>query len=428
MTDGPATDGDWRAALFRRRFLGVRRDLAPTIAILRAWIPELDARLRDVEVIQIVGTNGKGSTAAMIDHAVRARAPERRPVGLYTSPHLQRVGERIRVDGEALADEAIRAEIEALAEVEARLGIAASFFEVLTVIAIRRFVDRGCRTLILEAGLGARLDATSALPATRVALTRVALDHRDYLGDTLAEIAAEKAAAIRGPIPVFGAAEQAPEVRACFEARAREQGASLRFVEPAPRAPTGLVGRHQRANAGLALALVASLGVEATIEALDGVRWPGRLERLALEPGQTRARAGELWLDVAHNLDGVEALCAALDELGLRPDRIVLGAMADKDGDAMLGALEPRAPIWWTPPSPRGAFALGQGRAVARRFAGPDDPDLHASLRRALAAGEQILVCGSHQLVGPVRAAMLGESSADASLSDPVARTGRTRS
>lgn len=412
---------DWRAALFRRRYLGVRLDLEPMRAILAAWIPEFDARVAEIEVVQIVGTNGKGSTAAMLEHLLRTRAPAREPVGLYTSPHLHRIGERIRVDGVAIADEAIQARVEELAALEATIGVEASFFEVLTAIALRHFIDQGCRTLVLEAGLGARLDATSAIPATRVGLTRVALDHREYLGDTLAAIAAEKAAAIRSSSPAFTIANQAPEVRMCFSARAEAFGAPLRFVEPSVRAPACMPGRHQRDNAGLALALAHSLGVSADIDGLDDARWPGRLERLAIG-------SGELWLDVAHNPDGVRALGAALDELGIALDTVVVGARADKDVDAMLGILEGRGALWWAPPA---GGEVVPGPTTDRCFTGPDSAELHRALRRGLDGGQRILVCGSHQVVGPIRAQLLGEHGDDPRLSDPVVResapTGQTR-
>ncbi len=156
---------DWRTALFARRTLGVRLGTASLAAVLDRLLPGVRER-PPFSVTQIVGTNGKGSTAAMLAHGLRAAGLG--PVGLYTSPHLLRVGERVRVDGVAVDDEDIRAGVAALAQAEAAAGVSLSFFEVLTAVALRRFVEAGCRHVVLEAGLGGRLDATTAVARAQV--------------------------------------------------------------------------------------------------------------------------------------------------------------------------------------------------------------------------------------------------------------------
>ncbi|MFO7566027.1 MAG: bifunctional folylpolyglutamate synthase/dihydrofolate synthase [Enhygromyxa sp.] len=403
---------DWRASLFARRTLGVRLGTASLAAVLDRLLPGLRER-PPFSVTQIVGTNGKGSSAALLDHGLRRSSLG--PVGLYTSPHLLRVGERVRIDGEAIDDEEIRAGVEAVARAEAAAGVSLSFFEVLSAVALDRFVAAGCRHVVLEAGLGGRLDATSAVAREQVLISRIALDHQHFLGDSIAAIAAEKAAVIVPGVPV-ASVEQLDQARAVIEQVASQRGAPLSFVAPLEREPIGLLGEHQRHNAALALAGLRRLVPEARIEHLDGVRWPGRLERRTLA-------GGELWLDVAHNLDGVEALCAAVAQLGIRPAVIVFGAMADKPAPAMAERLRTLGPLWLVPPAAEGAHEL---EALAlpgdRRFAGPADPALLEDLHERLTAGERVLVCGSHFLVGALTLALEGSGAGAPEPGDPLPR------
>jgi dihydrofolate synthase/folylpolyglutamate synthase len=411
---------NWRAALFARRTFGVRLSTEPTKRVLDVLLPGLCER-PPFEVVHVVGTNGKGSTCAMIDHGLRGLGLG--PVGLFTSPHLERVGERFRVDGQALADEVVEAQVAELALAEAEAGVTLSFFEVLTAIALRHFVAAGCRYVVLECGIGGRLDATSVVRPRVVAIAHIAFDHESYLGHTLAAIASEKAAVIRTGVPVFSSLQE-PEARAVIEARASEVDAALAFVEPLARAPQGLAGAHQRSNGALALAVLQELDARATAACLDGVRWPGRLEQMPVSAACEGG--GELWLDVAHNLDGVEALCAALDEQRIAPSAIVFGTMADKPAPAMAARLRAHGALWLVPPAHTDAFDLDAYAAPGEpRFAGPDDPMLLDRICEQLRAGATVLVCGSHYLVGGLRARL---RDPDAEVdgpehSDPVART-----
>jgi dihydrofolate synthase/folylpolyglutamate synthase len=412
---------DWRAALFARRTLGVRLGTQALERVLDELAPGLRER-PPFHVTQIVGTNGKGSTAAMLAHGLlRAHPPATRagPVGLYTSPHLVRVGERVRIDGVAVADADIRAGVEAVARAEARVGVALSFFEVLTAIALERFLAAGCAQVVLEAGLGGRLDATTAIARDQVLIGRIGVDHQQFLGTDLTAIAGEKAAVIRAGMPVRSV-EQPEAARAVIEAVARDRGASLEFVEPLARAPVGLLGSHQRHNAALALAGLRRVVATANVELLDGVSWPGRLERRLVN-----ASGGELWLDVAHNQDGVEAVRLALAELELTPTAIVFGALADKPVATMAETLRGVAPLWLVPPTTDASHAVaGLEQAGDRRFSGPADPALLRQLHERLGRGDRILVCGSHQLVGGLLSALsddAGERSPDPS--DPMPRT-----
>jgi dihydrofolate synthase/folylpolyglutamate synthase len=418
---GPSTGGfhgredDWRTQLFSRRTFGMRFDTEMMQRVLDVLLPGVREN-PPFDVVHVVGTNGKGSTCAMVDHALRALG--HRGVGLYTSPHLERVGERIRLDGRALPDETIQTDVAELAHAEAEAGVRLSFYEVLTAIALHRFVEAGCRYVVLEAGIGGRLDATSVVRPRVVGIAHIAFDHEKYLGNTLAAIAGEKAAVIRAGVPVFSSLQE-PEARAVIEARASSVGARLEFVEPLARAPAGLVGAHQRSNAALALALVRELDPSATPACLDGVRWPGRLERVDVGGG------GVLWLDVAHNLDGIDALSAALDEQRIAVSTIVFGTMADKPAPAMAARLRQHAPLWLVPPARTEAFDLDAYAAPGeRRFTGPDDPDLLDGIRERLRAGDAVLICGSHYLVGGLRARLRdpGAEVDGPERSDPVGR------
>jgi dihydrofolate synthase/folylpolyglutamate synthase len=275
---------------------------------------------------------------------------------------------------------------------------------------------------VLEAGIGGRLDATSVVRPRVVAIAHIAFDHERYLGHTLTAIAGEKAAVMRAGVPVFSSVQE-PEARGVIESRASEVGALLAFVLPLDRAPKGLAGPHQRSNGALALAVVRELDARATAACLDGVRWPGRLECMPVGGGGWH---GKLWLDVAHNLDGVEALCAALDEQRLAPSAIVFGTMADKPAPAMAARLREHGPLWLVPPAATDAFDLDACAAPGEpRFTGPDDPILLERICEQLRAGATVLVCGSHYLVGGLRARLRdpGAEVDGPEHSDPVART-----
>ena len=388
------------AELFDRRALGIRLELETLRGAWRA----LGAPAAGVPAVHIVGTNGKGSTAAMVDHALRRHG---RRVGLFTSPHLHRVGERVRVGGVADRDDALAA---ALAQVQAIerttvLPRPLSFFELLTLAAWVRFAEAGVDTIVAEAGMGGRLDATRICEAAVVAVASIDLDHRQFLGDTVAAIAAEKIAVARTGVPVVTVA-QVPEAFAVIEAHCAAIAAPLRVVAPLSRPPMGRHGEHQRHNAALALAAASVVAPGCTAADLDGVSWPGRLERI--EVG-----AGTLLLDVAHNPAGIAALCEALRaDPALPRTRILVGAVADKDHAAMLAALRQLArPLAWID-----LAAFGSAGVTAPGAAVPvlhDAAAVFAATDAALAAGEQVCVCGSHVLVAAVRARALGLDAAE---------------
>jgi dihydrofolate synthase/folylpolyglutamate synthase len=383
-----------------------------------------------VPALHVLGTNGKGSVAALADHVLRRRGFR---VGLYTSPHLVRITERVRTGGTEVSRAQLQSAVQAVLDAEQRVPPSAaarplSFFEVLTLAAMVCFSAADLDFLVVEAGLGGRLDATRIVAQQVAAMTSIAIDHAELLGPDLAAIAGEKAAAIaaRG---VCVSATQGPEAMRVLAEHCRAIGAELEVVAPLERAPIGLAGDHQRMNAAVALRAVGHLlehrtggkhpvhsralrgasdplgaiGALGPLESaeLDGVVWPARFERIAI-------KGGEAILDVAHNLAGMQALarCVEAEQRAARLDRrplVLIGCQPDKDRAAML-ALWEGVRVWW--------IDLGQPAevdGVERRFVAIDAL-LWGALDRELERGTTVIVCGSHRLVGPVRAHLLGQS------------------
>ena len=384
---------DVLARQYARIPLGMRLGLGPMqAACARAGHPE-----RQLAVVHVAGTNGKGSVCAMVEAIARASG---RRTGLYTSPHLSRFAERIRIDGEPLDDDALVERLgRALDE-----GPDLSFFETATLAALLAFRDEHVDVAILEVGLGGRLDATNVVPRpVAAAITRIALDHTDRLGPTLVDIAREKAGIAKpgldlvlGPMPAA--------VRAAIDEVARAAGATTSDAgDPALPEPLGLAGAHQRDNARIAATLAARIGAtpQAIAAGLTAVRWPGRLERI-----------GDVLLDGAHNPDGAEALAAYVRTLGVRPAdaALVFGALADKDWAPMLDAVAPLADRRVFVAVPAAARTAVDPSALAARAPGA----IAASPAEALEAAQAgprprlTVVCGSLVLVGQARALLLG--------------------
>ena len=417
--------------------LAMKLGLANVTRLLAA----LDDPQRAYPAVQIAGTNGKGSTAAMLAAAARAAGLR---TGLYTSPHLVSITERINLNGADIAPAEfarhatqVRAAAEALHD---ETGARPTFFEQVTAVALLAFRAAGVELAILETGLGGRLDATTAARARVVAVTPVALDHQAYLGNTLAEIAAEKAAIIRPDTSVV-VAPQPDEARAVITARCRECGVTPVWATERVRVldatadgrlravfetaedvyevnPLALRGRHQLTNAATAVALAETLRARgfpvtraAIIEGLETAAHPGRLE---LRPGTP-----PLLFDGAHNPAGAAALRAYLDEFVRAPLTLVFGAMADKELAELAAALFPAARrlVLTRPTNPRAAppDALAQ---LAQQHARPATVELAAPPAAALARAYELtppdgLICvtGSLYLIGEVQALLPGLAS-----------------
>ena len=303
--------------------------------------------------VQVAGTNGKGSICTMLHSILREAGLHS---GCYRSPHLLSWCERIQLDDDWIDPAVLRGDLQRWQPIGRRHALTP--FEVLTAAAFDRFARTRVDVAILEVGLGGRLDATTVHPDRRVVgLAPIGMDHREFLGDTLSAIAAEKAGVMtRGGLAISG--PQPPEAAAVLEARARQLGCDLRWVPPVASIedggwPLGLQGDHQRGNAAVAIAMAEALAhggwpeglappSPATIQkALAEVRWPGRLER-------RRWHGRELLVDGAHNPPAAAALRQALDRLspgvearsgGAPPRRWLLGIQRHKDGPELVRTL-----------------------------------------------------------------------------------------
>jgi dihydrofolate synthase/folylpolyglutamate synthase len=324
------------------RWFGTRFGLANTLK-LAALSGNPQDKLR---FIHVAGTNGKGSTCAMLESIYRAAGLR---VGLFTSPHLVAFGERIQVNRQLIPKANI---IRLVVEMQPMLKQFApdehpTFFEAVTVMALRYFAEQKCDLVVWETGLGGRLDATNIVTPLASVITNIQYDHQQWLGETLASIAAEKAGIIKPGLPVITATDAA-EALGVIRQTAREQHAPLTLVSPTdpPLAniELPLPGQHQRVNAALAIATVRALSPripvsENTIRiGLAGVQWPGRLQLVARSSGQ------QILLDGAHNVAGAEALASALKQLFPSANlTLVFGILRDKDWTALCGILAPMA-------------------------------------------------------------------------------------
>ena len=362
-------------------------------------------------VIHVGGTNGKGSTVAMI--AALARAAGKR-VATYTSPHLSTLRERVTIDGALLSEAAW---LDAAARISSAGGDELTFFEQLTAIGMALISDANVDVTVLEVGLGGRLDATNVVDAPVAVVTGVAMDHEAILGHTLDAIAREKAGIWkRGRRAIIGTSGEPAAVPLLAEL-AREAGADVEIVGEADVArvpPLSLAGAHQRRNAAAAIAAVCAAGMPVIEGALAGVVHPGRFER-----------AGDLILDGAHNPHGARALAATLRELAIKPV-LVTAISADKDARAMLAELagEVRA-IVATRYAQERAMPPAELAAIAHEVAGAipieTADDAIAAIARARQLGAPVLVAGSLFVVGEVRAALLGAPADPVRTSDPPA-------
>lgn len=377
-------------ALFARRTLGIR----PGLVAVRGVFEALGSPAGATPAIHIVGTNGKGSIAAMAEHALRKRGHR---TGLFSSPHLQRVTERVRISGAEVDDTVLEAAIGAVLSMEgdgAQRGRPLSFFEVLTVAAMIVFEQSDVDVIIAEAGLGGRLDSTRLVDTQAIGVGRIDLDHQAYLGDTLQQIAAEKAGVFRDRVPVWSV-PQHEAAWTVLERASWNTPCPLRRPDPID-AP--LPGEHQRYNAAVALAVAQHLDRSVCFEDLDGARWPARLERRA-------AGSGEWVLDVAHNPASMAALVASLARLPPMDTLVVVSRSADKDGVALADALGGVGECWSVVDDALALHALPN----ARVFAGVADEGLMRGVRAHVDAGGRVVVCGSHRLVGAVMSVWLGD-------------------
>ena len=371
--------------------------------------------LRLPPVIHVAGTNGKGSCCAFI-RAIAEAAGWR--VHVYTSPHLVRFNERIRLAGELVTDEALAASLDEIEAVNA--GNQITVFEAITAAAFLLFARGPADLCVLEVGLGGRFDATNVIAAPLVAaITSISMDHQEFLGDRLAVIAAEKAGIIKpGCTVVTGL--QAPEAlaeiireAALKDAVLLRRGRDWEVAEAADglvfngmRLPRpALIGAHQADNAGIAIAALQAANLEiprsAYAQGVAQVQWPARLQKLEGNLLNSLPEGSTLWLDGAHNPGGGQALAEQLDRWP-GPTTLVVGMKQSKDVAEFLAPLLPRAAKIFAVAEPGQHLALPIDQVIAASggVAIPG-PDVATALRQ-ITVPTRVLICGSLYLAGEV--------------------------
>ncbi|HKP64865.1 MAG TPA: folylpolyglutamate synthase/dihydrofolate synthase family protein [Polyangiales bacterium] len=370
--------------------------------------------------IQVAGTNGKGSVAAMLASVLSAAGYR---TGLFTSPHLHRFTERIRIDGEPISTrEAARRSGELLAFFAKKNAPFMSFFELTTLMAVETFRDHQCDVAVMEVGLGGRQDATNAFPAMLTVITRIARDHVQFLGHRLSQIAREKAGIIKPGVPVI-VGSRVPAATRVIRGVARKQRAPLSQIDRDftplsggtvrvgkrryQRLRVALAGAHQNDNAACTVAAVSELNElgweipeRALRSGLGRVRWPARLEHIPGKPA--------FLIDAAHNADGCAALAGYLHGLPRRRRVLMFGVMQDKDYRDMLRHLAPEVDaVYYAQPSlARAADPLELDRLLHGTAARSVSDALRRARRDAGASG-LVIIAGSIFLAAEARAKLL---------------------
>lgn len=412
------------AELLGRLFAARRFGIVLGLERMRALLDKLGAPDRRLgTVVHVGGTNGKGSTVAMLAALVAAGGVK---VASYTSPHLSTVRERIVIGGEMITEAAF---VAAAAEVSAAGGDELTFFEQLTAIAFVAIAAAQVEVTVLEVGLGGRLDATNVVDAPIAVITGIALDHEAILGSTIAAIAAEKAGIFKAGQHVVLSRSGDPAATPVLLAAAERAGVATitrldwDAIDHVP--PLSLSGVHQRRNAAAALAALdqlQTLGVVkvppvARAAALERVQHPGRFEWLDGEP--------EVILDGAHNPDGAATLDALLRELPERRIVMIIAVSADKDVRALVAQLVAQASYviatrYQQDRSLDPGALVSVVREVHPGIPVEAAPDLSSALGAAGEHGDLIVIAGSLFLVGEARTALMGVAADPIALSDPA--------
>jgi len=376
---------------------------------IRRLIAGLHVDLRGSRVIHVAGTNGKGSVCGMIDSILRAHGYR---TGLFTSPHLITFRERIRVNGEMISEDAVTNGLTAIRGLVADWNPHPTFFEIITALALKYFSEGKIDIVVLETGMGGRLDATNAVQSDVSVITSIDFDHEKWLGRSLREIATEKAGIMKPKVPVI-CAPQRPEAEEVIRARAAECETPIEFVTASyDKTPIALAGPHQRQNAALAVAAIhaGKIKIDDAVIArgLGTLDWPARFQR---------------WdqrtiIDGAHNPAAARVLAETWREIsGNQQATLILAILSDKDLRGICEALAPIADsvLLLKIRSERAA----QPEILAKILANIPPPlpySITASIDEALVKAQMrpapILITGSLHFAGEVLAHLRGEPAA----------------
>ncbi len=333
------------AWLFGTQRFGIKLGLENTHRLFTA----LDLPAPNERIIHVAGTNGKGSVCALLDSVCRAAGYR---TALFTSPHLVTFRERIQVNGEMISEDSVARGLTKIRRLIANWDPHPTFFEITTALALDYFREEQTEIVLLETGMGGRLDATNAVQPVVSVLTPIDFDHQKWLGASLTEIAREKAGIIKPGVPVVSAL-QPPDAERVIRERADALGAPLDFVrQPFERLPIGLHGAHQKQNAALALSALHTARIEvadgAIARGLATVDWPARFQRWE----------ERTIIDGAHNPAGADILARTWREIfGDQRATVIVAILQEKDAAGICRALAPIARRWLLPPI-RSARAL----------------------------------------------------------------------
>ena len=401
--------------LYSTQRVGIKLGLENTRRLFEELGVSRRLREKNPVVFHIAGTNGKGSVCALLDAICRAGGIR---TGLFTSPHLISFRERIKINGEEISETDVAAGLTRIRDRVAGWEAPPTFFEISTALGLEWFLSQHAEAIVLETGLGGRLDSTNAVTPTVALITSIGMDHRQYLGDTIAEIAREKAGIFKAGVPTL-TVTQAPEVGETLAEVAHQVGAPLSVVSEPVNLETALVGSHQQLNAALAIAGLRASGMAVSQEAiatgLREVRWPGRFQRI-IGPGGV-----ELVLDGAHNEAAMERLAMTWREVfGREKPVVVLGIVRDKDLAAICRALAALVSLVIVTPVRNARSCTGEELldAVGELMPGVPcqaAPSSEAALGTATVVakgrGTRVLVTGSLFLVGEALALLEGRTA-----------------
>ena len=361
------------------------------------------------KVIHVAGTNGKGSVCAMIDSILRA---QRYRTGLFTSPHLVTFRERIRVNGEMVTEEAVASGLTAIRDLVNDWDPHPTFFEVTTALALKCFSEAEIDFVILETGMGGRLDATNAIQSDVSVITPIDLDHEKWLGQSLGEIAAEKAGIIKRKVPVVSAAQRR-EADEAIRTRAAECEASIKYVTASyDKTPIALAGSYQKQNAALAIAALRAakidIGESAIVRGLANVEWPARFQR---------------WdertiIDGAHNPAAAGILAESWREIfGGQRATLILAVLSDKDLRGICAALAPISNYVLLPKIRSARAAAPEELAKILADTAPSlpysiTPSIADALNQARERPHPVLITGSLHFAGETLAHLRGQPAA----------------
>ena len=374
---------------------------------IRRLISELGIAPANARVIHVAGTNGKGSVCAMIDSICRAQKDR---TGLFTSPHLVTFRERIRVNGEMISENEVASSLAKLRDLVREWDPHPTFFEITTALALKHFADAKVDTIILETGLGGRLDATNAVQSDVAVITPIALDHEKWLGDSIEKIASEKAGIIKPRTPVVSA-PQPLAAEKVIRGRAAECGAPLLFVDQRyTKSPIALRGEYQKLNAAIAIAAIRTAKAEisnaAIARGLANVEWPARFQ---------------CWdkrtvIDGAHNPAAAEILVQTWHEVfGDQRATLIFAVLSDKDLRQICQAFTPVSGSILLPKirTERAASSIELQKIFVDLG---HEPEIAASFGEAFAKARKrsapILITGSLHFAGEALAHLQGKAAA----------------